>query len=551
MCDTLREAILLRRPTIAKARWAHLDRIVRADHNCKDMSSEVQVHQRLWKMDERRYVTAIVKATFAIRPDGQLAQVVASAVNTEDKTERDLPMASIREAREDMPYLARPEVVLRADAYSDESGTQGRVQMLVTRGETVLIDKSAIVYGKRASLAASPCPFERILLGYERALGGIGFADNPLGTGSGSMTNKLPNIVHPEEPEVRTIGFGALGDAWPSRKKLRNNFSFKNLKARVVEIPTDIDWTCFQVAPADQQLDELCGNESFRLSGVRPNGEVLVFALPSVCPYARVSDADALHTDEEIALRLDTVSIDAISSEVSLVWRGYVAVAAETDFEEVRVVAGLNSSGRSVTREGAQEEVAEDFHDETVLLAGAAPRMLDSRETGNAADIEMIRRGAMMPFQPGAKPTVQRKVAQTAAAYIAADDEEAYTGTVELSSSGSSNFAAALPFDKPLAPDEGGGPEMNAAAAAQADKERLEAEIEEQARLEAEAESERQAEREANDRRQASAEVFERAQAEAKEAEKQRAALKEQRRQEKGKAFRAASYGGLGRRKKR
>ena len=50
---------------------AHLDRIAQRSHTRIDMSSDVRVHQRLWKMDERRYVTAIVKATFAIRPDGR------------------------------------------------------------------------------------------------------------------------------------------------------------------------------------------------------------------------------------------------------------------------------------------------------------------------------------------------------------------------------------------------------------------------------------------------------------------------------------------------
>lgn len=532
-------------------RMRYLDRILLGGHNRVDMSSEFRVHQRLWKMDERRYVTAIVKATFAIHPDGQLAPVVTSVVNTEDKTEGNMPMASIRAAREDMPYLARPEVVLRAYAYPDESGTHGQVQMIVTREEAVLIDKSAMVYGQRSSLGASPQSFERILLGYERALGGIGFSDNPLGTGSGSMTNKLPNIVHPQEPEDITIGFGAVGDAWPNRKKLRANFSFKILKARVAEIPVDIDWACFQVAPRDQQIDELRGDETFRLRGVRPNGEEWVFSLPNVRPHAQVIEAETHQTGENIALRLDTVSIDAMENELTLVWRGYVAVAAATDAEQVRVVGGLDSGAESAAPEATGDLVDGASNEETVVFAAAASPPPNAHETLDATSIEMIRRGAVMPFRPNAKATVSRKVAQTAAAYIPGDDAEAFTGTVALSSTGPSESARALPFDQPIASGEGPGGEADAAVvAAKAEKARLKIEAENEEKSRVDAEREREAQREASVRQQASAEAFERAEVEASEVEKQREALKEQRRQEQGKNFRSASYGGVGRRKK-
>ena len=73
-------------------------------------------------------------------------------------------------------------------------------------------------------------PFDRMPLIYERAYGGVGSDDNPLGVGLGASTaGKLPNLSDPNDP-TRVACFGPVPRGFPVRKRLLGATDRKQLE---------------------------------------------------------------------------------------------------------------------------------------------------------------------------------------------------------------------------------------------------------------------------------------------------------------------------------
>ncbi|MGH7995888.1 MAG: DUF2169 family type VI secretion system accessory protein, partial [Opitutaceae bacterium] len=203
-----------------------------------------------------------------------------------------------------------------------------------------------------ASRATDPEPFTRMDLRYENSFGGSDHPANPVGKGfaevsdaSGGKVWPLPNIEDPsrliERPGSRPqpAGFGPLSRTWAMRRAKLGTYKGAYLKTRWPWFPEDFDWTYFNAAPPDQQLEGyLRGDERLEFENLHPTLARYESRLPGLRIRSFVnraggnSSAEALFS--EIQMNLDTLWVDMESEKLVLVWRGWTAVSSE-EHEEV------------------------------------------------------------------------------------------------------------------------------------------------------------------------------------------------------------------------
>lgn len=143
------------------------------------------------------------------------------------------------------------------------------------------VDKTLLVVGDREwrdGAMTSPCPFTEMPVTWERAFGGAGFADNPVGRGFAPVgcaammpgAHKLPNVEDPRSPvrdrndRPRPAGFGPLDFTWPQRFSKLGTHDQNWLETRFPGLAADLDWSAFNAAPEDQHIDGFWrGDERF------------------------------------------------------------------------------------------------------------------------------------------------------------------------------------------------------------------------------------------------------------------------------------------------
>jgi hypothetical protein len=308
----------------------------------------VRVGTVLWTTRRRFAVTVIVKASFRFVPDAEMAVVPADPIELADRSDAHGPGVHLRAARETAPLLRWVDVVLHGHAWAppgaggERRATQSAVRIALYRDAEPLLCKRLLVYGDR-SVGGEPATFERIRLGYERALGGIGFLENPLGKGYGAHAGPLPNIVDPEDP---TGTVGCLGP-------IPATFPPEGLR---LEIPDDFDWSYFQCAPADQRLRALRADEWLELEGVSEE-ERLWTRLPGARAEVHIFAPARARVPKSVALVADLLQIDADRRRCSLVWRGSFPIPDERLAEELFVIGACEVGGQTVSWPASAEEV--------------------------------------------------------------------------------------------------------------------------------------------------------------------------------------------------
>jgi hypothetical protein len=94
----------------------------------------------------------------------------------------------------------------------------------------------------------------------------------------------------------------------------------------VLELPEAMPWSFFQSAPPEQQIASLTGAEIVVVSGFDAETSGRTRLLPQA-PVARCRRDQAL---ANIALRLDTLTVDASAATLSMVWRGVFPLGTTT-----------------------------------------------------------------------------------------------------------------------------------------------------------------------------------------------------------------------------
>lgn len=188
---------------------------------------------------------------------------------------------------------------------------------------------------------STPKGFTSMPLDYRHAFGGPGYARNPVGIGLDGT--ELPNVEHPRglvlsrEDRPEPGSFAPLNADWPQRAgKVGKKYDGDYRRTRAPYYAEDLDWTYFQAAPADQQIQGyLRGDEEVALHNLHPTVPIVTTRLPGI--RARVFVRDTGGRAREVPMRLDTLSIDTDKQRLTLTWRGLDPVG-EPDLSDVAFV---------------------------------------------------------------------------------------------------------------------------------------------------------------------------------------------------------------------
>jgi uncharacterized protein YjbI with pentapeptide repeats len=236
------------------------------------------------------------------------------------------------------------------------------------------IDKTLPVFGDRfwkrkagvLKTISDPLPFTEMDIRYENAFGGPDYKKNPLGKGHapgktnmGEKVHSLPNIEDPgnliDSPKKKPdpAGFAPIDLTWPQRFDKVGTYDQKWLRERFPGLAEDIDWTFFNAAPEDQQIDGFFkGNEPFEIKGMHPEKVLIQANLPGFKSRCFINQkAEREEEFKEINTSLDTVWLFPHAEKGIVVYRGVAEVGTDDAEDVLHMVLAyerLNDEARSL-----------------------------------------------------------------------------------------------------------------------------------------------------------------------------------------------------------
>lgn len=397
-----------------------------------------------WRFRGELHVTVVAKAAFAFATDAPMNRAAPRPIQWDEVHHGNHPARSIRLSPDMVPRLGRADVLFTGHAHLPPTapGEAAPVRIGIFDGSTPRLAKTVLV--RRKGTAQGPIP-----LVYERAYGGIGWADNPFGVGAAGASGE-PEILSASDPK-QTAGLGPISRAWPQRRKLASNLPKDALRAAIVNLPDPFSWEYFQAAPLDQQIPFLKGDEWIVLDSLHPTTPRLRMRLPIVRGMARVTGlpmvggADAMMLD----LVLDQLHIDGDERVVTATLRSSFVLSPEDALPELRIVAGVASQMDPIQWPVEEEEAPESSpFEKTVALPS---NTVTSRRSGEVTiileddDIVPVSLEAVS-VDPESVEAMTMKPAQTPPARgVATTIAETFERAPDLP-------AAALPFKPATAP---------------------------------------------------------------------------------------------------
>ncbi|WP_437900731.1 DUF2169 family type VI secretion system accessory protein [Sorangium sp. So ce124] len=242
-------------------------------------------------------------------------------------------------------WKPRAEVMLRGTCYTPFGKPLPECPVRFTVGRW---SKILRVVGRRFwsddlanAVMSERAPFTKMPLGSTHAFGGAGYARNPVGKGFGGR--ELPNVEHAgavirsRRDDPGPAGFGPINPAWPQRAaKVGKEYGPSYRKERWPYFSADFDWSFFNAAPADQQLEGyLRGDEALVFQNMHPTAQVLETSLPGLRVRAFASDKNQRF--REVPMSLDTLFVDLDACKLYLTWRGLDAIETD-DMKDVETV---------------------------------------------------------------------------------------------------------------------------------------------------------------------------------------------------------------------
>ncbi len=293
-------------------------------------------------------LTVIAKASFAFAPQAEMTPAPPVAICAREVHHGENPAKSIRATSDLAPHVERAQAIFVGTAHTG-GAPQRRLDVRFAIGTVhgVLLDKRLEVVGDRraATPNAEPAPFTQMPLVYERAFGGIGFAENPLGPGVDASATMLPNVLFCEAGRAREpASFAPISASWPARKRLLKSVARKQLEARLVELPDDFTFDYFQSTPQDQQIRALDGREWIVLEGLNARHPMLHMRLPWARAAAIVYGPGVPYRPFE--LTADTLYVDGDTERCSIIYRASIPLAGDHLIADLAVAAGVETTGR-------------------------------------------------------------------------------------------------------------------------------------------------------------------------------------------------------------
>ncbi|MBI4956343.1 MAG: DUF2169 domain-containing protein [Myxococcales bacterium] len=251
----------------------------------------------------REVVIAIVKATFALKPNGGLTRADApEPVRVNDEChELDNPTSSLRRFSDVCSEKRGTDVVVYGDAVAPRPVTKLDLAVRVKELTVPLRVHGERVFTSIAGSAriGAARPFERMPVVYERAYGGtademrIVESRNPSGVGVARRAADLdgrraPQIEHPARPHTSfsdthaPVGFGPIMTHWTPRREHAGTLDDAWMKTRMPIMPHDFDVRFNNAAHPALLIDEgLVPGDVIAVSGMAP-GEPFAFAVPEL-----------------------------------------------------------------------------------------------------------------------------------------------------------------------------------------------------------------------------------------------------------------------------
>jgi uncharacterized protein YjbI with pentapeptide repeats len=240
----------------------------------------------------------------------------------------------------------KPEFLLHGFAYAQPDYPNA----CAVRARVGAVEKTLLAFGPRYwndQQPSEPQAFEKVALSWANAYGGPQDASNPLGKGR-AVVDGLQWLAPLELPSSRAIkpnqaiqaaGFGALDIMHPQRTQYRGTYDDTYLKQYAPGYPADLDWRHFNMAPADQWLDKLQGDEPFRFEHMHPTKASVEGHLPGLRAkvFANYKMRNGGEKLREIPLRLTTAWFFPHAERCVLIAHGL----AEIDTDDGSDILGL------------------------------------------------------------------------------------------------------------------------------------------------------------------------------------------------------------------
>lgn len=410
-------------------------------------------------------VTVIVKVDYALVADGVARRTAIASFAPDDLA----------------PYRPFADVVFRGHAHApgNKPVAAMAVRLSLLRGRQALLDKRLIVSGDRLQAPNQPAPaampFVDMPIVWERALGGGGFELNPVGIGAvpdASGAWALPNVAYPgPEMQHRPACFAPLSADAPARLRFLGAQRDEVVNRAVPDLSDPVRYGYYQVAPPDQQIAFLRGDETIRLEGLTRGAPLFSTRLPGEVALARAYVPPLRGTPLELVA--DGLEIDGEALTASVTWRGcftaldldmvrqmIIAIAIQPADRPVAAMqwptpgaietffAAMNPPAREAERtmELSLPAQAAAAHTATVPFTGAAPEGA-RRETPSEPP-------ASIPGSPWATRPSLNPVMPTTATEITATIELDHLSpeTRRALVPGSSDFSVGVPKSEPAPP---------------------------------------------------------------------------------------------------
>ncbi|MEZ4298022.1 MAG: DUF2169 domain-containing protein [Polyangiaceae bacterium] len=441
-----------------------------------------------WEADAgQTSLTVVVKATLRLVAGGEATIAPEQLPIDGDQPWDDTPTASLHSASDRAPLKTRTDIVVVGHARSpggkptQELVAQVKVgdfQKAITVTATRLWTRGAGGY-----VPGPPVPFTEMPLRYELAALS---ADNPVGIDPAAPPVEgapaFPNLA-PVAPAT-FASFAPLPASWRPRRQLLGEagrfwaLAFETGGSSPEPAPPGLDFRYFNAAPPDQQPAMLRQKADVELVHLHAKHPTFRTRLPPLRPQVFRVDPRT-RRPVEIALRCDTLWIDADRELACLVWRGLTDLPSGMPDAIGTVVVVADPQGRRVRweqversmREGVPIEATEPgaadalaMRHDKVRTADAPPKTepLGERERDETRAFDAGTSGAhraALPFDggsSGAHPAPRAPTFDAAAsgAHHALPFDAAASGAhhalpFDAAASGAPH---ALPFERPSSP---------------------------------------------------------------------------------------------------
>jgi len=271
-----------------------------------------------------------------------------------------------------------------------------------------VIDKTLRVFGDRVwrrtltgVTPSDPQPFTEMPVNFERAFGGEGYAQNPIGRGAKALppagdaapVHLLPNIEDPQRliasPGDRPApaSFSPLDFTWPQRFSKAGTYDEKWLEHRFPGYADDIDWTIFNAAAPDQWLDlPLTPGVRFEISGMHPTRATVSGSAPDLTlrTFIKIKTGDGLQL-RSIEMRPDTLWLFPEHEVGIQIYRGVTIIGTDDATDIAHIIIGAESANEPKGSRHYEEVLAQRLdpaqasiaalRDDHLMPAGEPPEL--------------------------------------------------------------------------------------------------------------------------------------------------------------------------------